>query len=187
MTMRDWIARVLVGSGLLLGLVSCSGLAGGQTAAPAQAPYPLSRSGPTPAQAPYPLPSTERGSPLPSPQVVQPDPGKASIVGQLYSTRTTDPIPETAFYLTAARTADVPSIPLLLIGPQPDQGDVIGVSGPAGEFVVNSIPPGVYILVVWAPYDWVPAIISAEDPAPRLITLVQDEELHLGRVAVPWP
>ncbi len=116
-----------------------------------------------------------------------PEPGKASISGILFSYTIRQTIPETAFYLTPAVGADHRDMPPILIGPRTEKGDVSGRSIDDGQIVMNSIPPGNYYLVVWAPYNWVVAQVSDMDISPLLLELAADQTFQLGVIFLSWP
>lgn len=126
-----------------------------------------------------------------SPQPLQGEPpfptsGKASLMGVLYSFTGKGPIPNTVFYLVAVdENAQEP--PRILMGPREEAGDIRGVSDQNGKIEVRNIPPGNYYLAVWAPYDWILAVVSESDHRPLLIKLNPNERLNLGIIYVPWP
>ena len=91
------------------------------------------------------------------------------------------------FYLTPAVGPDKRSMPSILIGPEESRGDIRGQSDEAGTFTLNNIPPGNYFLIVWSPYNWPEADISATDLTPRLIELKAQQRESLGNVYVGWP
>lgn len=116
----------------------------------------------------------------------QPGPGKASISGVLYSYTMSRVLPGTMFYLTRAVGNDNRTMPTWLIGPEVEKGDIRGWTDVNGQFALNNIPPGNYYLIIWAPYDWIPAENSSDDPTPRLIELGENQREPLGVVYVPW-
>lgn len=118
--------------------------------------------------------------------VPQPEPGLAAISGTLYSFTISQLIPETLFYLTPADTFEEETPPFL-IGPQPEKGDITGTSDINGQFQLNNIPAGNYMLVVWAPYNWSIAQNSEFDTSPRTITLTENQQLSLGLIVLSWP
>lgn len=118
----------------------------------------------------------------------QPSPGRASISGVLYSYTMSRVLPQTMFYLTRAVGDDNRLIPAWLIGPQPEKGDIRGWTDAYGQFTLNDIPPGNYYLIVWSPYDWIPANnTDNHDLTPRLIVLEENQKKLLGIVYVSWP
>lgn len=143
-----------------------------------------------PYPAPQDLPSANETSlrfPVAPVHAPQPNPGKASISGTLYSYTLSRVIPETMFYLTRAVGDDNRKMPTWLIGPEVEKGDIRGWTDANGQFALNNIPPGNYYLIVWAPYDWIPAVSLSDDSSPRLIELPADRRQVLGIVYVPWP
>jgi hypothetical protein len=93
----------------------------------------------------------------------------------------------TFFYLTRGVGEGQRTIPQLLIGPNDDRGDIRGQTDSKGQFALSDIPPGNYFLIVWAPYNWIPAENSPTDQTPRLIQLAPNQREALGVVIVPWP
>jgi hypothetical protein len=126
-------------------------------------------------------------TPMPPSDAPEPDPGLASLSGALYSYTIGKIISETMFYLTPAGGADRDAMPPFLAGPDPARGDITGRSDVYGNFAFTNIPPGSYFLIVSAPYNWCPAEIAPDDPAPRLIQLQAGDRLALGVVYVSWP
>ncbi len=112
-----------------------------------------------------------------------PAPGKASLIGILYSFTGKGPIPNTVFYLIKNDRG----LPSILVGPRETAGDIRGISDQNGRIVVNNIPPGNYYLAVWAPYNWIFAVRSERDINPILIKLSPNERLNMGIIYVPWP
>ena len=141
-------------------------------------------SGPQPIESPITTPFVSpHSSPLAPPDAPASSANMASISGVLYSTGMADVIRKTAFYLIPARDGGFPPI----LNPSAQAENILGISDENGQFAVKDIPPGKYYLVVWAPYDWVPAQISGQDPTSLLLQLQPDQRLPLGVVAVPWP
>jgi hypothetical protein len=126
------------------------------------------------------LPTTELEPP-------EPDPGKASVSGILHSFCAGRRIPGTVFYLTPASDQTAPEPPTLLLGPRPEEGDIRGVSGDAGEVTLGNVPPGRYYLAVWAPYKWVLVVQSEGSETPRVIELRAGEQKSLGLLQLCWP
>ncbi len=145
------------------------------------------------------------GNPYPGPEVIaqgrevsiqfpvapsdapQPSSGKASISGALYSYTISRSLPRTIFYLTRAVGEGNKRMPSILIGPEEERGDIRGLTNEKSQFTLNNIAPGNYYLIVWAPYDWIPAVNSSDDPSLRLIELTAGQSKALGIVYVPWP
>lgn len=143
---------------------------------------------PTPATPPSisPQPATKESSPQPT---VTPSlaPGLGCLTGRALTIGTGAGIPGTTFYLAPALGDDKPHPPVMYAGPDPDQGHVPGRTGPQGEIDLRDVPPGRYYLAMWAPYDWVLAVVAREDETPLLITIDADICLELGEVWFPWP
>lgn len=141
-----------------------------------------------PGQSPLPTPGTGDSVPPEVPnEVPEPEPGQGAISGVLYTFTGQGPIPGTLFYLTPGRGESNQDVPMVLVGPQEEQGDVSGTSDDKGWIALSDIPPGNYYLVVWAPYNWILASESEVDDTPRLISLEPDQQLNLGVVYVSWP
>lgn len=118
-----------------------------------------------------------------------PVPGKAAIKGELVTDKGFGPIAGTQFYLKPASEEAKAEGPwtLVLVGPETDKGDVVGQSGPRGEFFLNDIAPGNYYLIVWAPLNWIPIETEGEVTGPREFELKPDEIADLGRLVLSWP
>lgn len=153
---------------------------------PTESPMPTQPTSPG-TQSPIATPSSAEISPVATPsEIPVPEAGKAAIAGVLYTFSGHGPIPETVFYLTPA-LGETDRPPQVLTGPQEEQGDIQGKSGPQGQVALNQIPPGNYYLAVWAPYAWILAVESEEDQTPRLINLDPDQRDNLGTIYVAWP
>jgi len=141
---------------------------------------------------PYPMLEGESKSPLlitPNPPAgaTDPEPGKGSISGTLYSPIQKMVVPETQFYLTPGWGVDQREVPPTFVGPQVDKGDIELRSDAQGNFSANNIPPGNYYLAVWAPLTWDIAQVSDKDTKPLLLEIKADQKYPLGIVNVSWP
>jgi hypothetical protein len=117
-----------------------------------------------------------------------PKPGRASISGVLYSYSTSAVIPGTAFYLTPAIESEgTYTPPTLYSGPKEANGDVGSFSDDYGRFAIDDVPPGVYYLAVFAPYDWILAFESQDARMPLQIQLEEGEQLDLELLWLSWP
>jgi hypothetical protein len=150
--------------------------------------YPVPQDG----ISPYPIEEGGQIQPIlitPNPPLDAPEPeaGKASISGTLYSPIQKMVIPVTQFYLTLGWGEDHSEMPPAFVGPQVDKGDINLMSDSQGNFSVNDIPPGNYYLVVWAPLTWDVAQISDIDTQPLLLELKPDQNRPLGIVYISWP
>jgi hypothetical protein len=125
----------------------------------------------------------------PDPPSAAPDPetGKASISGALYSWTTKIRIAGTYSYLTLAPDRSKNQPDPLLAGPKKELGDIAFTTDEKGNFEINNIPPGKYILVIWAPYTWDFAQVSETDSTTLIIDLKPDTRNPLGVVYVGWP
>jgi hypothetical protein len=164
-------------------------------------PLPTSTSVVTPPEA-YPVPQSEtftypigegeqmlpsQITPNPPADAPEPEAGKASISGTLYSPTQKMVIPGTQFYLTPGWGEDRREVPPIFVGPQVDKGDINLSSDSQGNFSVNNIPPDNYYLVVWAPLTWDVAQISETDTQPLLLEIKSDQKYPYGIVYVSWP
>ncbi len=150
--------------------------------------YPAAQSG----TSSYPMGEGEQISPIqitPNPPAVAPEPeqGKASISGTLYSPTQKMVIPGTQFYLTLGWGEDHREMPPVFVGPQVDKGDIDLRSDSQGNFSFNSITPGNYYLVVWAPLTWDVAQNSETDTQPLLLEIKPNQKYPFGIVYVSWP
>jgi hypothetical protein len=126
-------------------------------------------------------------TPLPPSDAPPPEPGMASLSGALFSYTIEKIIPETMFYLTPAVGENHDSMPSFLAGPQTERGDITSRSDSYGNIQLTVVPPGSYFLIVSAPYNWCPAEVAPNNPAPRLIRLAAGDRLALGIIFVSWP
>ncbi|MCB9140782.1 MAG: hypothetical protein H6646_00775 [Anaerolineales bacterium] len=116
-----------------------------------------------------------------------PEAGAASIGGVLYGYGD-QAIVGTVFYLTpAVQDGDKFLAPTIYVGPKEENGDVSSQTEITGQFSVANIPPGVYYLAVWAPYDWILAFPDQNAQSPLQITVEAGDQLDLGALFVPWP
>jgi hypothetical protein len=125
--------------------------------------------------------------PAPPDTASEPQDGKASLSGLLFSVTTLSPIADTMFYLTPAVGEQHDHMPPLLSGPDALRGDLTGRSLEDGSFDLNAVSPGNYFLIVSAPGNWCEAIASEDNPSPRLITLAAGQRLVLKVLAIRWP
>jgi len=142
----------------------------------------------------YPSLNGDNATPLPigvvppaPKEAPQPDPGKASISGVLYSYTMKQAIPETGFYLLPAVGPEKKGIPSALVAPDASKGAIISRSDAAGNISIKDIPPGNYYLVVWAPMNWTIAQISEQDTTPMLLELNDGSRTPLGVIYISWP
>jgi len=117
------------------------------------------------------------------PQVPDPEPGLGSMSGILYSPVLSQIIPNNAFYLMPA-IGENNSVPPIIAGPDPEQGDIHGFSDEKGWIILNNIKPDLYFLVVWSPYDWL--LAEDEDQKPLLIEIFEDSKNPLNIISIPW-
>jgi hypothetical protein len=162
-------------------------------------PYPLSsgQSGegnPYPTFEPQSVPAYPGSSQInvqlpPDPPQTAPEPeaGKASISGALYSWTTKIRIAGTYAYIALAPEKASNQPDPLLAGPKKEAGDIAFTTDDKGNFEINNIPPGKYIIVVWAPYTWDFAQISEKDTQTLIIDLKADTKNTLGTVYLGWP
>jgi hypothetical protein len=186
--MSNFIQRQIMFVGLLVTLVTaCNGSA--QDYRPAYPGPNLSKSVAVQTSSPtYDLQTPQSaGEIIPLKDAPQPEVGKASISGTLYSFTIFRVIPKTFFYLTKATGANNRDLPPAFIGPEQSRGDIIGTSDEKGQFFMTNIPPGNYFLVVSAPLRWSFAVVSDKDFAPLLIELSSNQKQPLGIIYVSWP
>lgn len=116
----------------------------------------------------------------------QPQSGMAAISGTLFSFTQRMVLPETNFYLAALDEEG--NLPPILAGAKTDAGDIPGRSDAQGNFTLDNVKPGKYILVVWGPYNWSIMAESVENPSsPRIIEAKADQSLPLGITYFSWP
>jgi len=114
-------------------------------------------------------------------------PGMGCLIGQAVTLANRAGIPGTTYYLAPALGGDDPYPPVMYAGPDRERGHVPGISGPQGEIELRDVPPGRYYLAMWAPYDWVLAVVSPENEAPLLVTIEPGLCTDLGQICFPWP
>ncbi len=114
-----------------------------------------------------------------------PQPGKAAISGSLVLLNSGSALPGVAFYLTPAVGDLKNEVPPLLLGPNPNSGDVVGLSDEKGNFRLDNIPPGNYFLVINFFNSLPLAQSTTEDATPLFIMLNEGQSLALGAVYVP--
>jgi hypothetical protein len=158
------------GYGYAIPLVTTPGLADAYAAPDKQ---------PASTLAPGILPETPKDIP-------QPDPGKSSLSGTIFSTVHSQVVAETAAYLTPGWGDKKEDPPIMIVGVRPQFGDISFRTDPNGQFTINNIPPGTYYLVVWAPYDWILGQKTSKNDDLLKITIKADQKLPLGVVYVPW-
>ena len=124
---------------------------------------------------------------VPPDQVMDPEPGKASIAGVVYSDTIKRVLPKTMFYLTPAIGKDKNEIPPAFVGPLPEKGDIVSKTDQDGKFSLSNIPPGNYILLVEAPYNWSVAQEGENNFKPLIIKLNANQKENLRIVYVSWP
>jgi hypothetical protein len=123
-------------------------------------------------------------APLTAPE---PEPGMASVSGVIYSYTSHMVVPGTQTYLTRAIGGDSRDFTPMLVGPRSEEGDIVFTTNDEGAFSVNNVPPGNYYLIVWAPYNWIPAQLTEEDTTPYLIELEEGQAHPTGILYVSWP
>jgi hypothetical protein len=120
-----------------------------------------------------------------SPEPDEPESGKGSISGILFSTTNHSGIPKTMFYLTPGVGENNDEVPPVITGP--GNSDQIFSTDENGEFKINSLSPGTYYLVMSAPpYDWALGYI---DTTPTLlkIKVEADSKINIGVIYIYWP
>jgi hypothetical protein len=139
----------------------------------------------------YPAPDAtvkaERSHPSPPKDVVAPEKGKASISGGIYSFTTSLQVIQTQFYLTPLKDGDIKNLPPAFTGPNTTSGDVSFTTDEKGNFNIGNVPPGKYLVVVWAPYNWILAQKTEKDTDPLVLDLQADHKYPLGIINIAWP
>src|SRR4030042_2757268 len=125
-------------------------------------------------------------TPNPPTDAPEPEAGKASISGTLYSPTQKMVIPGTQFYLPPGWGVDNREVPPAFLGPTVDKGDITSSSDIQGNFAIPNILPWNYYLVVWAPLTWDVAQISETDTQPLLLEIKSDQKYPYGIVYVSW-
>ena len=126
-------------------------------------------------------------TPVPPVDAPQPEAGKASLSGIIFSHTIGRVLPKTNLYLTHGFGPEDKDFPPALIGPLESKGDIQATTDENGIFTLNSVLPGNYYLVVEAPYNWSVMQVSDLDSKPRLLKLMADQSYALGVVFVSWP
>lgn len=94
----------------------------------------------TPAQV---VPAASLISPVPTPAA-----GQGVVTGILIDQRTGQPAVKTILYLEPSMNHEAPP---LLYGPLNNQPKTTSLEG--GQFIINNVPPGEYILALYSPVD----------------------------------
>jgi len=117
----------------------------------------------------------------------EPDSGKASISGILYSYTIQQVIAGTEFFLIPAVGPAKTEVPPIIVGPEASRGEIISQSDYSGIVSLKNIPPGNYYLVVWAPMSWSIAQKSETETTPLFLELKAGSRVPLGIVYISWP
>ncbi len=123
--------------------------------------------------------------PEPPQDAPQPEAGKGSISGVLYSISKNSALAFNTFFLTAAEGDNKKTPPPFTIGPVEGRGNILGSTDENGEFSLANVPPGNYFFIAWAPMDWPMAVTSPEDQTYRLVEISADQKNILGIVYIP--
>jgi len=115
-----------------------------------------------------------------------PEPGKGSLTGALFSYTQKRIVPKTLFYLTPG-FGEEKIVPLVLNGPTKEYGDISGFSDESGNISLTNVPPGIYYLIVMAPYNWSIAETADLNQIPLKIIVEADQKLELGILNLSWP
>lgn len=125
-------------------------------------------------------------TPRPTPTFPSPAKDKAAVRGGLMSLATQRPIAETNVYLTLGVGEQGDQPPHVLAGPQ--ENDIRGFTDERGWFAIDDVPPGTYILIIWAPLHWVVLSTGEGDMAtPTSLVLEAGQVLDLGEMRIWWP
>jgi hypothetical protein len=138
---------------------------------------------------PYPSTTEIKIDLPPDPPVSAPEPetGKASISGALFSYTQKVRLAGTISYLTPATGDHKDQMPSVLIGPNAEKGDYAFKTDDKGNFELNNIPPGKYFMIVQAPLTWDEVVTSETDMKPLLFDLQANQKHILGTLVVSWP
>jgi hypothetical protein len=117
----------------------------------------------------------------------QPESGKASISGTLFSYTTLSTLPDLQYFLTPAQGDKKDTPPPFSTGPNVEKGDIVGQSDEQGQFTLANVPPGNYFMIIWSPVGWPIAVESPTSETSRLIELKADQKNPLGVVYFSWP
>lgn len=117
----------------------------------------------------------------------EPEPGKASVSGAIYSFTTKIRVAGTYAYLTPALGPQKDQMPGVLIGPQTEKGDFAFHTDDRGNFELNNVPPGRYFIIVWAPMTWNEVQVSETNIKAFLVDLPADQKTVLGKLYIAWP
>lgn len=115
----------------------------------------------------------------------QPEAGKASASGVVYSLLSRTILSDFQLYFTPAQGDTREEVPPLLLGAFSNKGDILVKTDSQGVFQVNNIPPGNYYIVLVAPGDYLIAVNSAVDTTPRMVTFQAEQIQPLGVVIFP--
>jgi len=130
---------------------------------------------------------TSESQVIPPDSAPQPQPGKASVSGLLYSYTSRIIIPDTHTYFTPA-LGENKEVPPAFTGPRTDLGDIEFRSDAGARIELDNVTPGSYYLIVWAPLSWIPVINPKVDEVkPVLFTFEADQQYILGVLELAWP
>jgi hypothetical protein len=138
---------------------------------------------------PYPLTTEIKIDLPPDPPDSAPEPetGKASISGALFSYTQKIRLAGTIAYLTPATGDKKDQMPSILIGPKSEKGDYTFKTDDKGNFELNNVPPGKYFMIVQSPLTWDEVQTSETDLKPLLFDLQADQKHILGALVLSWP
>lgn len=173
-------ASKLAAMALTLVVLSLSGC----TSALPQPPKPAITDSPV---SPLPVP-TLQGEPAPASAeaLPEPKPGTATLGGLIFSADGNGPVPGTFFYLYRLAEGET-GVPPVLGSARKDKGDLQGETDLQGRFVLRDVPPGNYLIAVWAPLNWLIVPSESSEDTARVITVKPDERVDLGKLALNWP
>jgi len=125
--------------------------------------------------------------PEPPSTAPEPEAGKASISGALYSGTSKIRLAVNYAYITLVPETVKDQPDPLLGALNVAKGDIAFFTDEKGNFEINNVTPGKYIIVVWAPNNWDLAQVSELDTSTLKIDLKADTKNPLGVVYVTWP
>jgi hypothetical protein len=185
--MNNW--KYLIGALIIFALFGCASSQTTPTILPITTTYPIiadnkpSQGYPGPKLAPF--SKVDITSLTPPENAPQPENGKASISGLLYSKSSSTVLKKFLLYITLAQGAEHNYVPPVLDGPIDSIGDMKVETDKDGKFEINNIPPGNYFIIVKVVPTYDVVIESLTNDTPKMISLQSNQKRALGVVIVP--
>ena len=116
----------------------------------------------------------------------KPEAGKGAVSAMLYSPNISRVLPGTQYYLMLATEVEGLLYPRLVdTGPQPEKGDIVGMTDVNGIIKLTNVPPGKYFMSVMDVYQW-PLVYTDEAETKAVIVEVKEgKTVDLGLLYVP--